>query len=43
MNVAAQVAKSKEKYPEKFCPAPRCLWRTVRGTTCPRHTPREAK
>lgn len=36
MKVAAQVAKSKERHPEKFCPAPKCLWRTG-GGYCPRH------
>lgn len=30
MNVAAKVALEKEKYPDRFCPAPRCLWRTTR-------------
>lgn len=27
---------AKEKYPEKFCPTKRCLWRTG-GGYCPRH------
>lgn len=36
-SVAAAVRKSKEKNPEKFCPYPRCLWRTGDGSYCPRH------
>jgi len=35
--VAASVAKSKERNPEKFCPVNRCLWRTGDGSRCPRH------
>jgi hypothetical protein len=27
MNIQAKVALDKEKHPERFCPAPRCLWR----------------
>jgi hypothetical protein len=34
--VAAKVAQDKEKHPEKFCPTPRCLYRTG-GGYCPRH------
>jgi hypothetical protein len=30
------VAQNKAKYPDKYCPAPRCLWRTG-GGYCPRH------
>lgn len=30
MNVQAKVALDKEKHPERFCPAPRCLWRTTK-------------
>ena len=47
MNVQAKVALDKEKRPERYCPAPRCLWRVVnykgeRYLTCltgycPRH------
>ncbi len=40
MNVAAQIAQRKERHPEKFCPTPRCLWRTD-GTHCPRHSARK--
>jgi hypothetical protein len=29
MNVNAKVAEDKRKHPERFCPAPRCLWRTM--------------
>ena len=29
MNIQAKVALDKEKHPERFCPAPRCLWKTV--------------
>jgi hypothetical protein len=36
--VAAKVAANKEKHPERYCPAPQCLWRTG-GGYCPRHTP----
>lgn len=35
--VAAKVAADKERDPSKFCPTPRCLWRTG-GGYCPRHT-----
>ncbi len=34
--VAASVAKNKESHPERYCPAPRCLWSTG-GGYCPRH------
>jgi hypothetical protein len=37
MNTAASVASQKEKHPEQYCPAKRCLWRTG-GGACPRHT-----
>ena len=37
MSTAAKVAQDKAKHPEKFCPAPRCLWRTGTGEVCPRH------
>jgi hypothetical protein len=36
--VAASVAQAKERHPELFCPATRCLWRTG-GGYCPRHKP----
>lgn len=36
MNTAARVAQTKENHPERFCPKPRCLWRTG-GGYCPRH------
>jgi hypothetical protein len=48
MNIQAKVAIDKEKHPERFCPARRCLWRTAKlnhatgeredGGYCPRHT-----
>ena len=47
MNIQAKVAIDKQKYPERFCPAPRCLWKTAKlnhetqlhegGGHCPRH------
>lgn len=40
MNIQAKVALDKEKHPERFCPTPRCLWRTD-GGHCPRHAKRE--
>lgn len=36
MSTAASVASNKERHPERYCPAKRCLWRTG-GTYCPRH------
>jgi hypothetical protein len=36
MTTAAKVAINKEKHPEKYCPYPKCLWRTG-GGYCPRH------
>ncbi len=36
--VAAKVAAYKEKHPERYCPAKRCLWATG-GGYCPRHAP----
>ncbi len=47
MNIQAKVAIDKQKHPARFCPAPRCLWKTAklnheiqlhegRGH-CPRH------
>jgi hypothetical protein len=36
--VAAEVRKQKEKFPEKYCPRTRCLWMTG-GGYCPRHNP----
>jgi len=38
---AASVALDKQRKPERYCPAIRCLWRTGDGTYCPRHAPRE--
>jgi hypothetical protein len=35
-----RVAQNKQKRPEIYCPAPRCLWRTG-GGYCPRHQPLE--
>jgi hypothetical protein len=40
MSVQVKVALHKERAPEKFCPARKCLWHTG-GGTCPRHTPKE--
>jgi hypothetical protein len=47
MNIQAKVALDKQKHPERFCPAPRCLWKTTKlnhktqvhegGGHCPRH------
>lgn len=47
MNINAKVAEDKRKHPERFCPTPRCLWRTAKldhatqtysdGGYCPRH------
>jgi hypothetical protein len=34
---AADVAKDKLAHPERYCPEPRCLWRTGDGSPCPRH------
>jgi hypothetical protein len=46
-NVNAKVAENKRKHPERYCPVPRCLWKTARldhatqtftgGGFCPRH------
>jgi hypothetical protein len=38
MNIQAKVALDKERHPERYCPARRCLWRTG-GGHCPRHDP----
>ena len=40
-DVAAKVAANKQKHPERFCPVPRCLWRTG-GGRCPRHSESDA-
>ena len=50
MNTQAKVAQDKAKHPERFCPEPRCLWKTAKlnhetqtyegGGYCPRHNPR---
>ena len=47
MNINAKIALNKQKHPERFCPAPRCLWKTAKlnhatqqhegGGYCPRH------
>jgi hypothetical protein len=47
MSTAAKVAEHKQKHPERYCPANRCLWRTAKlnhatgerecGGYCPRH------
>jgi hypothetical protein len=43
-SVAASVRKDKERYPERYCSNPKCLWRTVNARTgektpCPKHRP----
>jgi hypothetical protein len=38
MCTAAKVAQDRQKHPERYCPANRCLWRT-NGGYCPRHKP----
>jgi hypothetical protein len=53
MNPQAKVADDKRKHPERFCPVPRCLWRTAKldhatqsysgGGYCPRHARNEPK
>lgn len=40
MNVAAMVAATKRRHPERYCPTARCLWRTG-GGACPRHADTE--
>ena len=40
--VAAKVAENKARHPERYCPAPKCLWHTS-GGYCPRHTPVRAE
>jgi hypothetical protein len=36
--IAAKVAESKRLHPERYCPAPHCLWRTCHGfKMCPKH------
>jgi len=47
MSTLAKVALEKQSHPERFCPFPRCPWRTAklnhrtgdreRGCYCPRH------
>lgn len=47
MNTQARVALDKLKHPERYCPSPRCLWKTAKlnhstqvhegGGHCPRH------
>ena len=47
MTVNAKIALEKQEHPERFCPEPRCLWRTAKlnhetgkregGGYCPRH------
>lgn len=49
MNTQAKVALNKQEHPERYCPAPRCLWKTTKlnhatqvhegGGYCPRHKP----
>jgi len=39
-SVAKTIREQKDRYPEKFCPEPRCLWRiwTRDGAKpCPKH------
>ena len=47
MNIQAKIAIDKQKHPERYCPGPRCLWKTTKlnhvtqvhegGGYCPRH------
>ena len=37
--VAKSVREHKERHPENFCRAPRCLWNTKRSGPCPKHGP----
>jgi hypothetical protein len=47
MTIQSKVAIDKQKHPERFCPAPRCLWKTAKLNHktqihegcgyCPRH------
>lgn len=47
VNIQAKVAIDKAKHPERYCPEPRCLWKTAKlnhetqlhegGGRCPRH------
>lgn len=49
MSINGKVAQDKARHPERFCPHPRCLWRTAKldqltqkvtgGGYCPRHMP----
>ncbi len=36
-SVAKAARERKEKHPDLYCPATRCLWRTGDGSRCPRH------
>lgn len=36
----AKVGQEKAAHPERFCPEPRCLWKTG-GSRCPRHRRQE--
>lgn len=29
MNIQAKVVLDKQQHPERFCPVPRCLWKTA--------------
>jgi len=42
MSINAKVAEDKKRHPERFCQAPRCLWRTG-GGYCPRHARTERR
>lgn len=37
MTTQSKVAARKAKFPEQYCPRPRCLWHTD-GGYCPRHS-----
>lgn len=47
MSTRVKVALDKEKHPERYCPEPRCLWKTAKlnhttqqyegGGPCPQH------
>jgi hypothetical protein len=41
MSTASKVALDKQRNPTKYCPEPRCLWRTGTGQRCSRHWQKE--
>lgn len=36
-SVAKSVRLNKEKYPERYCANPTCLWNISSGNPCPKH------